>query len=195
MFESFRPRAFSLLAKASRMSEKATFDQVEKTGHHDSKHGDRALSVIGDQRVTLTEEEVWWSFNDAAVIAFELTRAALEQAYSPEDRQGHSCHPGLGVLPAGESKSLASIPALPDVLLDPRQIRARIWQHLRSSRSHQSQRQPVLTRRFYCPHRSAGIAALLVLSHRQGAAPHLDALPMPGLGHRTNCHGSMQVLR
>ncbi|KAK5170284.1 uncharacterized protein LTR77_004871 [Saxophila tyrrhenica] len=44
------------------MSEKMTSNELEKAGHHDityhgSKHGDRALSVIGDERVTLTEEE------------------------------------------------------------------------------------------------------------------------------------------
>ena len=51
------------------MDEKANFDRLEKgrqhssakdsTVRHDaSKHGDRALSIIGDERVTLTEEEV-----------------------------------------------------------------------------------------------------------------------------------------
>ena len=58
------------------MDEKADFDQFEKGRsltpkdhvlHHDdmAKHGDRALSVIGDERVTLTEEEVRrLTFND-----------------------------------------------------------------------------------------------------------------------------------
>jgi hypothetical protein len=47
------------------MSEKAAFDDFEKAEHHDithdlpfTKHGDRALSLIGNERVTLTDEEV-----------------------------------------------------------------------------------------------------------------------------------------
>jgi hypothetical protein len=47
------------------MSEKANFDFVdgrhkETVVHHNyaARHGDRALSIIGDERVTLTEEEV-----------------------------------------------------------------------------------------------------------------------------------------
>lgn len=47
------------------MSEKMVFDDVEKAGRNDSlhsevamKHGDRALAIIGDERVTVTEEEV-----------------------------------------------------------------------------------------------------------------------------------------
>jgi hypothetical protein len=47
------------------MSEKMSFGDVEKAGHNDSlhdevvmKHGDRALAYIGDERVTVTEEDV-----------------------------------------------------------------------------------------------------------------------------------------
>lgn len=49
------------------MSEKENFDfdyaggvHKETVVHHNdaARHGDRALSVIGDERVTLTEEEV-----------------------------------------------------------------------------------------------------------------------------------------
>jgi hypothetical protein len=47
------------------MSEKGNFDFVdgrhkERVVHHNeaARHGDRALSIIGDERVTLTEEEV-----------------------------------------------------------------------------------------------------------------------------------------
>ncbi|KAK3696054.1 hypothetical protein LTR37_018135 [Vermiconidia calcicola] len=47
------------------MAEKASFDQAEKGGRHSitqhddiiAKHGDRALAYIGDERVTLTNEE------------------------------------------------------------------------------------------------------------------------------------------
>lgn len=41
-----------------------SYEDVEKTGHRDvvhdefAKHGDRALAMIGDARVTLTDEEV-----------------------------------------------------------------------------------------------------------------------------------------
>ena len=51
------------------MDEKADFDRMEKGPqrlshrHNDARresarHGDRALSLIGDERVTLTEEDV-----------------------------------------------------------------------------------------------------------------------------------------
>jgi hypothetical protein len=46
------------------MAEKIGFDDIEKAEHHDvthdhhARHGDRALSLIGDERVTLTDEEV-----------------------------------------------------------------------------------------------------------------------------------------
>lgn len=47
------------------MSDKMGFSDVEKAGRNDSlhsevaiKHGDRALAYIGDERVTVTEEEV-----------------------------------------------------------------------------------------------------------------------------------------
>lgn len=50
-------------ALQANMAEKPEFDQVEK-GHRESirpdqaKHGDRALAYIGDERVTLTEQDV-----------------------------------------------------------------------------------------------------------------------------------------
>ncbi len=46
------------------MSEKADLDQVEAQGHYNDNnqekrdHGDRALAIIGDERVIVTEEDV-----------------------------------------------------------------------------------------------------------------------------------------
>lgn len=42
------------------MSEKASFDHIDRgpDRRNSEKHGDRALSVIGDERVTVTAEEV-----------------------------------------------------------------------------------------------------------------------------------------
>lgn len=58
-------------SKADSMASKTSMDMVEENEHaprkgslsaidpNVAKHGDRALAIIGDERVSLTEEDVW----------------------------------------------------------------------------------------------------------------------------------------
>lgn len=49
------------------MADKAAFDEVEHTESSlekyggVAKHGDRALAIIGDERVIVTDEDVRWT--------------------------------------------------------------------------------------------------------------------------------------
>ncbi len=58
-------QTFFQLESLATMDEKASLDAVEETRNSSQhgmtkadKHGDRALAIIGGERVTLTEEEV-----------------------------------------------------------------------------------------------------------------------------------------
>lgn len=75
-------------------------------------HGDRGLAIVGDQRIPLTEEDVRRSaFHCRAIERTMVADFAFstEQTYPPKNRQGHPCHPRLGLFPPSKPQFSPSI--------------------------------------------------------------------------------------
>jgi hypothetical protein len=149
--------------------EKPYIEQKEDIEHggrrrqNSTKHGDRALAIIGDDRISLTEEDVrcmrfyLYSFTTRTIRpslrrarinkidCALLTRCSSEQMHPSKDRQSHTCNPGLGLLSA-----------------NPRQIRPWLCRDIRSPKGHPPYRQSILPRWIHCTHRAISVATILV---------------------------------
>ena len=85
------------------MDEKAAFEEVEKgrpsLGHIDDvalKHGDRALAIIGDERVTLTDEEVRLNISKWQIDSLKLMKTTNRTSGYAEKRTKSSSQSWFG---------------------------------------------------------------------------------------------------
>jgi hypothetical protein len=159
---------------------KGVVDKVEETLHGErrlgaaAQHGDRALALIGDERVSLTDEDVCLVDPDE-VLAWAYF--VVEQANPPSNRQSHTGHSRLGVLPA-----------------DSRQDGTGIWCDIRVTKNESPNRQPIFPSWQHCAHCSAGMATLLILPDRESPSPDPDAVSVPRLGHCADCNGGLSFV-
>ena len=140
------------------------------------QHGDRALAIVGDQRIDLTEEDVSWNHDDSLCRMIEPDNS-LEQANSKKDRQGYPQHPRLGLFPP-----------------DSGQISPRLWRPVWSAKRHPPHWKPVFPRRVDCSHRPTGLAAFLLLPDCQGPSSNFDAISLLGVGYCSSLHGRLPQL-
>src|SRR2546423_1390154 len=174
-------------------TDKSYVEDIEKAARRrqsSTKHGDRALAIIGDDRVSLTDEDVsrlsLHALGEALSTlpyfylecqAIPPTDCSSEQTHPPKNRQSHPCNPRLGLLSP-----------------NPRQICPWLCCHIRPPKRHTPDWQSILSRWIHCAHCATGMATLLIDFDCQSSTSHSHAGTCPRMGHRAIFNGSLSQL-